>query len=30
MNLRRLMGAHPKAKDCKISIAGQDRASQQK
>jgi hypothetical protein len=30
MNSRRLMGAHPKAKDRKISIAGQDRASQQK
>src|ERR1700730_7516673 len=30
MNSRRLMGAHPKAKDRGISIAGQDRASQQK
>jgi Tfp pilus assembly protein PilV len=30
VNSRRLMGAHPKAKDRRISIAGQDRASQQK
>jgi hypothetical protein len=30
MNARRFTGAHPNAKDRKISIAGQDRASQQK
>ena len=30
MNSRRLMGAYPKAKDCRISISGEGLASQQK